>query len=211
MKKMFSVPPKIFQKIFPETIWESRVNKILLTFDDGPNPETTPIILKKLEEHSIKAIFFSVGDNAKKYPELAKQIITEGHIIGNHTMYHQNINFLNRNVQKNIQKCSEVITEVVGEIPSYFRPPHGRVGLRTEKILKKHGLKNIMWSLLTYDYKNDINIVKFGVKKYLKENSIIVLHDSIKSKEIIADAIDFIVNSANAKEYEIGEPNECLK
>ncbi|MBZ0200165.1 MAG: hypothetical protein K8H86_09880, partial [Ignavibacteriaceae bacterium] len=73
------------------------------------------------------------------------------------------------------------------------------------------GLKNIMWSLLTYDYKNDINVVKFAVQKFLKDNSIIVLHDSLKSKEIIADSIELIINEAEKKGFTFGEPDECLK
>lgn len=205
------VPPKLFHKIFPKTIWEAKVDKILFTFDDGPNRETTSIILTKLKEHSIKGIFFCVGENIERYPDLAKQIVDEGHLIGNHTHSHKNINFFNKNVNSAIAKCSEVIRESVGVKPNYFRPPHGRIGLRTEKLMKQNGLKNVMWSLLTYDYKNDINIVKFTVNNFLRNNSIIVLHDSNKSKHIIAESIDFIVDKVKTNGYEIGEPSECLK
>lgn len=211
MKKLKFVPPKIFHLFFRKTIWNSQIEKILFTFDDGPNPETTPIILKKLEDNSIKAIFFCVGENVGRYPELVKAIIANGHTIGNHTQSHQNINFFNKNVNISIDNCSETIENIVGIRPSYFRPPHGRIGLLTESILKKHKLKNVMWSLLTCDYKNDINIVKFTVEKYLKNNSIIVLHDSLKSKSIIAESIDFIVKKAAENEFEIGDPAECLK
>ncbi len=211
MKKIKYVPPLLFQKIFPKTIWESQVDKILFTFDDGPNPETTQIILAKLNEHSIKAIFFCVGENIERYPELAKQIVDEGHLIGNHTQTHKNINFFNREANSNIAKCSEIIKERVGMEPNYFRPPYGRIGLRTEKLMKQNGLKNVMWSLLTYDYKNDINIVKFAIEKYLRSNSIVVLHDSNKSKQIIGESIDFIVDRIKVSGYEIGEPAECLK
>jgi len=65
--------------------------------------------------------------------------------------------------------------------------------------------------LLTYDYKNDINIVKFALRKYLKSNSIIVLHDSNKSKDIIKDSINIIIEETNKKNYKIGTPSECLK
>ena len=106
MKKVMYVPPKLFQKLFPKTIWESRVDKVLFTFDDGPNPATTPIILDKLNEHSIKAVFFCVGENVERYPELSKQIVDEGHLIGNHTQTHKNINFFNREANSNIAKCS---------------------------------------------------------------------------------------------------------
>lgn len=211
MKKIKYVPPKLFQKLFPKTIWESRVDKVLFTFDDGPNPATTPIILDKLNEHSIKAIFFCVGENIERYPELAKQIVDEGHLIGNHTETHKNINFFNKEANSNIVKCSEIIKRRVGIETNYFRPPHGRIGMRTEKLMKQNGLNNVMWSLLIYDYKNDINIVKFAVDKYLRSNSIVVLHDSNKSKEIIGESIDFIVDRVKVSGYEIGEPVECLK
>jgi len=72
-------------------------------------------------------------------------------------------------------------------------------------------MKNVMWSLLTYDYKNDLSIVKYSVKKYLRKNSIIVLHDSLKSKDIICDSIKFIAEEAAQKGFEFGEPEECLK
>ncbi|MCF6268815.1 MAG: polysaccharide deacetylase family protein [Melioribacteraceae bacterium] len=205
------VPPKIIRKIFPKTIWESGVDKILFTFDDGPNLETTQIILDKLDEHSIKSIFFCVGENVERYPNLAMQIIEEGHLIGNHTHTHKNINFFSKNANDNIVLCSQAIEQVSDSKPKYFRPPHGRVGLITEKLMKQNELKNVMWTLLTYDYKNDINIVKFAVDKYLKENSIIVLHDSKRSKHIIAESIDFIVDRIKSKGYKIGEPSECLK
>ena len=210
-QKIKYIPPKLFHKIFPKTIWESSVDKILLTFDDGPTPEATPIILEKLKEHSVKAIFFCVGENIERYPELAKQIVDEGHSIGNHTISHQNINFFNKNANSSIAQCSHIIQENIGHKPIYFRPPHGRIGLRIEKLMEKNRLKNVMWSLLTYDYKNDINIVTFAIDNFLKKNSVIVLHDSLKSKSIIEKSIDYIVKKAKQNGYEIGEPNECLK
>jgi peptidoglycan/xylan/chitin deacetylase (PgdA/CDA1 family) len=197
--------------MFRKTIWESNSKKILLTFDDGPNFETTPLILNKLNKHFIKAVFFCVGENVKENQALAKRIVEEGHTIANHTMSHKNINLFNGNVKEEIKRCSETIEEVTGESPKYFRPPHGRIGLKTEKILEQLSLKNVMWSLLTADYKNDFNILKFAVDNYLIENSIIVLHDSVKSGNIIEEAIDYIVDSANEKGYTFGDSSECLK
>lgn len=209
--KVKFIPPKIFNRIFPKTIWNSKVDKILFTFDDGPNPKTTPKILAKLKQHSIKAIFFCVGNNVEKFPDLAKLIVSEGHMIGNHTISHKDINFFNRNASKSIKLCSEIIKSTIGVVPKYFRPPHGRLGFMTEKLVAKNNLKNVMWSLLTYDYKNDFNIVTFAVDNYLNKNSIIVLHDSFKSENIIEKSIDYILESAGKNEYEIGEPSECLK
>ena len=61
---------------------------VYLTFDDGPIPQSTPFILKTLEDFGIKATFFMVGDNVRKYPELYEQIVAAGHQVGNHTYNH---------------------------------------------------------------------------------------------------------------------------
>ncbi|MBZ0198633.1 MAG: polysaccharide deacetylase family protein, partial [Ignavibacteriaceae bacterium] len=86
MKKFesFYNPPLVIKKMFGSFVWESKCSKILLTFDDGPIPETTPLILKKLDEKKLKALFFTVGENAEKYRSLCKEILSEGHVIGNH-------------------------------------------------------------------------------------------------------------------------------
>lgn len=204
--------PKIIQNLFKDFIWKSQCNKILLSFDDGPNPNTTEVILQKLNEHKCKAIFFCVGENIGKYSDLTTKIIEAGHIIGNHSQSHKDIVGINKIIIENeIKQCSESINKIVGNSPKYFRPPHGKFNLRTKKQISKYDMKNVMWTLLTYDYKNDLNIVKFAVQKYLSSDSIIVLHDSNKSKNIIAQAIDFIFKEAKRKGFEIGEPQECLK
>lgn len=210
--KVFYTPPKILHKMFPNFIWESKVDKVLLTFDDGPNPNTTKMILEQLSKHNIKALFFCVGENIKKYPYLIEKIITEGHIIGNHSYSHKNITILSRSkINEQIELCSRVVQEYCRISPQYFRPPHGKFDLRTNSFMKKHLLTNVMWSLLTYDYKNDLNIVKFAVQNYITKKSIIVLHDSNKSKDIICATIDFIVEEVEKRGFEFGETSECLK
>ena len=77
--------------------------------------------------------------------------------------------------------------------------------------MKEMKLKNVMWSLLTYDFRNDLNVVKFAVNNYLEKNSIVVLHDSLKSKDIIAESIDYIVEESSRRGFQIGAPSECLR
>jgi len=91
-------PPLIIKKIFNNFIWETSNNKILLTFDDGPNPGTTEIILEELNNQKIKAVFFCVGNNIHKYPELAKDILANGHLIANHTYNHKIISSAARKI-----------------------------------------------------------------------------------------------------------------
>ena len=205
-------PPAVIKKVFKDFQWDSVEKKILLTFDDGPNPNTTNNILDVLNKYSIKSVFFCVGENLLKYPDLANGILNEGHLIGNHTMRHQRLTGLNElEIQGSIQQVQEVAIKNLNLKIRYFRPPHGRFALKTAKILKENDLQNVMWSLLTYDYKNDLNIVKFAVSNYLNADSIIVLHDSDKSSEIIKDSIDFIIEHAAQRKYKIGKPSECLR
>ena len=210
MKYLYN-PPISLRKIFSDFSWNTNNGKVLLTFDDGPNPGTTEIILKKLSEEKIKALFLCVGENVQKYPELIKQIKDEGHSFGNHTFNHKILSKIsNEEKDYQISTVNKIFLENFGVKLKYFRPSHGRFQLSTSSLMKKHQLKNIMWSLLTYDYKNDLSIVKFAVEKYLTPDSIIVLHDSNKSKNIISDSISFIADEVEKRNYQFGEAEECL-
>ncbi len=211
MKYLYS-PPFLVKKMFSSFQWDSNIPKVLLTFDDGPEPEVTELILKELDDKKIKSIFFCVGENLEKYPSLAKQILAEGHEIGNHTTQHRRIQKLKRDdILQSINNVQQIAEEKLDYKIKYFRPPYGNFDLRTSGIMKETKLQNVMWSLVTYDYKNDLNIVKFATSKYLRKNSIVVLHDNIKSKSIIKDSIQFVLEEAQKKNYEIGKPSECLK
>ncbi len=204
-------PPIILKKIFSDFSWNTNNGKVLLTFDDGPNPGTTEIILNKLSEEKIKTLFFCVGENVQKYPELVKEILKDGHTFGNHTYSHKILNKISDEEKDyQISSVNKIFKNQFDIKLKYFRPSHGRFQLSTTSLMKKHNLKNIMWSLLTYDYKNDLSIVKFAVEKYLKLNSIVVLHDSNKSKNIISDSISFIADEVRKRNYQFGEAEECL-
>ncbi len=210
MKYLYN-PSIILKKIFTDFSWDTINGKVLLTFDDGPNPGTTEIILKKLYEERIKALFFCVGDNVQKYPGLIHQIKDEGHSFGNHTFNHKILSKISAEEKDyQISTVNKIFKDQFDINLKYFRPSHGRFQLSTQSLMYKHQLKNIMWSLLTYDYKNDLSIVKFAIKKYLKPNSIIVLHDSNKSKNIISDSISFIADEVEKRNYQFGEAEECL-
>jgi len=205
-------PPLILKKTFGSFRWDTFNRKILLTFDDGPNTGTTESILKILDENKIKALFFCVGNNVKNYPELSKLILNEGHIIGNHTFNHKQLTKISYSESVNeINSFTILLKEKFGYKVKYFRPPHGKFKFNTSSLLKKCGLTNVMWSLLTYDFRGDIKKVKASVEKYLRRDSIVVLHDSIKSMNIIQDSINIILETANKNGYEIGEPEECLR
>ena len=205
-------PPDVLKKMFSSFQWKSRVNKILLTFDDGPIPETTPLILDTLSGNKIKAAFFCVGENIQRYPELYRDLVREGHLVCNHTFNHRPITTLDRaGTAEQLERFNNLIKSDFGGDVLYFRPPHGRFNFSTPSLMKEMNLLNVMWSLLTYDFKNDLKLVKFAVNKYLEKNSIVVLHDSLKSKDIIVESIRYIVDESSRKGFQIGAPSECLR
>jgi len=210
MKYLYN-PPSLLKNLFNSFYWNTVNNKILLTFDDGPNPGTTETILKNLSDKKIKALFFCVGENLRKFPELVKIIISEGHSLGNHTNNHKILNKISAEERDfQVRSVNKIVLDNFGIKLKYFRPSHGRFQISTPVLLRKYELKNVMWSLLTYDYKNDLSIVKFAAEKYLKQNSIVVLHDSNKSRNIISDSINLIAEEAGKRNYLFGETEECL-
>lgn len=171
--------PQILKSLYPNQIWDMPENdkSIYLTFDDGPTPEITDWTLNTLKEHDAKGTFFLVGDNVKKYPDLAKKIVNEGHHVGNHTQNHINgWETETRDYLKNTLKCSEVLES------NLFRPPYGRITRKQAAIMKKR-FKIIMWDVLSGDF--DKKISKDKVLKNVLTNtvsgSIIVFHDSLKA------------------------------
>ncbi len=205
-------PPGIIKFLFSDFTWNTSNDKILLSFDDGPNPGTTEKILQKLNDNKIKAAFFCVGKNIKQNSELAKQIITEGHLICNHTFNHLMLTKVsNAEIENEIKLFNETLDSVLGIESKYFRPPYGRFNFRVRRKLNSLGLKTVMWSLITYDFEGDFSIVKKSVDKYLRSDSIIVLHDSNKSKNILEESIDYIFKKVNENDFRFGEPRECLK
>jgi peptidoglycan/xylan/chitin deacetylase (PgdA/CDA1 family) len=205
-------PPVLVQKLFGNFIWKSTNNKILLTFDDGPTEETTLKILSVLKSHKIKAVFFCVGNNIKQYPESARKILEDGHIIANHTMKHRVLPKMNRvEAIDEIKSFNELMKEKFNYNVKYFRPPHGRFNLKTSRLLKSLNLKCVMWNLLTYDFENSIKKVQLAINNYLSESSIIVFHNSIKSSDIIEASLNHTIDQAGKKGYQFGEPEDCLK
>lgn len=210
MRKYFYDPPLLAKKLFNDFYWNSVNGKILITFDDGPS-NYTDRVLKELGDLGIKSLFFLVGDNIRKNPNLAREIISEGHSVGNHTFSHKTITKLtNEELIEEVYKFNDVCESELSLKTKYFRPPRGRINFSKSRELKKIGLKTVLWSLLTYDYKNNINIVKFAIKKYLNNNSIVVFHDGEKSKDAMIESIKIIKEESQKKGFEIGAPAECL-
>jgi peptidoglycan/xylan/chitin deacetylase (PgdA/CDA1 family) len=210
--KYYYTPPLIVKILNRNFHWNTRNNKILLTFDDGPTEATTLKILNILRTNNLKAVFFCVGNNIIKYPALMEKILADGHTIANHTMNHNLLTRMNREESiREISSFNNLLRENFQYNIKYFRPAHGRFNFKTNSILKELNMKCVMWNLLTYDYENNIEKVKYAIDNYLKENSIIVFHDNIKCDDIIEESLNYTIEQANKKGFKFGEPEDCLK
>jgi len=164
-------------------------SKIQLTFDDGPHPEITPEILKILKKYNQKAIFFCIGKNIEKYPEIAKQIIAEGHLIGNHSFSHSYFFdfFGTKKVVEELEKTNRLIKNISGKDCQIFRPPYGVTNPNIAKAVKILNLRIIGWSIRSMDtVKNKKQVLK-RLKK-AKPGDIVLFHDTKKdTPEILND------------------------
>jgi peptidoglycan/xylan/chitin deacetylase (PgdA/CDA1 family) len=154
--------------------------KVALTFDDGPHPKYTEQLLDGLKERNVKVTFFVVGKNAEAYPDIIKRMYEEGHLIGNHTYNHVQLNTLcTKDSCDEITKTNEVLYNITGECPQFIRPTFGEwdkdLDCDTDMI-------PVLWSVDTLDWtmKNVDKIVRNGTKN-VHDGDIILMHDYYKS------------------------------
>jgi peptidoglycan/xylan/chitin deacetylase (PgdA/CDA1 family) len=204
-------PPKLIRLFFNDFIWETSNNKILLTFDDGPTEESTNKILDILKANGIKAVFFCVGNNIIKYPDLTSKLLKDGHTIANHTMNHNLLTQMSKEESvKNLSTFTKELKEKYDCEVKYFRPPHGKFNLNTNNLLNELRLKCVMWNLLTYDFLNDFNKVKYSIDNFLRKDSILVFHDNKKCSDIIEQSLNYTIEQVSSLGLEFGEPENCL-
>lgn len=183
-------PPRWFRALFPGAVFRVRSGsddgkRVFLTFDDGPIPEVTPWVLDVLDEFGIKATFFMVGQNVERYPELLEDVRRRGHAVGNHTLHH--IQGASATTMRYMRDAAEG-AELTGS--DLFRPPHGWLRPRQLMALKKH-YRVIMYDLVTRDYSKRLTAtdVVENVRRYTRDGSIIVFHDSLKSIPRLKEAL----------------------
>jgi len=164
------------------------VLSIALTFDDGPDPAYTAMILNILKEKDVKATFFCVGNKMKKYPKITKRIFDEGHTIANHSTDHSNMTKKSfKDAYKNILQTEKIIDSLFGSSQKLFRPPWGKITKEQNDSLSKKGFKVILWNINSKDFadqKYSPNMILDIVIHEAQNNDIILFHDSdYKGKE----------------------------
>lgn len=177
--------------LYPGTVFRIRtpLKVLFLTFDDGPDPVSTPVILRLLEKHKIKAVFFCNGSKAEKYPELMARIGELGHSTGNHTYSHSN--GWRTSLKDYIEDVSKADKYTSADL---FRPPYGHLTPAQFRVLKKK-YRIVFWDLMPYDFDKSFgseNVIRI-LKKDIRPGSVIVLHDNPDSKalEILDEFLTF--------------------
>ncbi len=157
-------------------------DKIALTFDDGPDIVKTPHLLRILEEYDAKATFFLMGKKIDANKEIVRQIVANGHQIGNHSYYHKNIFPLLslKKMKEELYRTQKLLKEITGEENSIFRPPFGVTNPTIAKAVKSIGLKVIGWRIRSLDTDSSLSKEKIlsRVLKKIKAGDIILLHDT---------------------------------
>jgi peptidoglycan/xylan/chitin deacetylase (PgdA/CDA1 family) len=154
-------------------------NAIALTFDDGPDPVTTPLLLQLLSKYRVKATFFVNGRKAARHPELIEAILLKGHLIGNHSYSHDNFLFLkNFQVIVNEIKSTEDVLHNFGIRPIAFRPPAGITSPRFRQALLQTDVYIINFSCRAFDGGNRwIENISRSILKRIRPDDIVLLHD----------------------------------
>lgn len=173
---------------------------IALTFDDGPDADSTPRLLDGLKERGVQATFFVIGANIEKdgNDALIKRMYEEGHLIGNHTYHHVDLSGLSHEAaHKELEMTDERIREITGEEPYFIRPPFGAFPDDMEEDLDRLYVK---WTVDPLDWTTkDTDTVVRRVIEDTGENDIILLHDCYDSS---VDAALRIVDILQEKGYE---------
>jgi peptidoglycan/xylan/chitin deacetylase (PgdA/CDA1 family) len=129
-------------------------NKLAITFDDGPNPAITPKLLDLMAKHNAKATFFLVGMFVRECPALTKEILARGHVLANHTDTHPNLFLCGpRKTEEELRRCADAIRETAGVEARWFRPPFGFRSPWLGEIVKRQGLRTVMWTLIPGDWR----------------------------------------------------------
>lgn len=188
--------------LYPDAVFRIKTKeKVLwLTFDDGPDPLSTPVILNILRKHEVKALFFCNGSSAEKHPDLTELIKSAGHIIGNHGYSHlDGWKTSTSEFIEDVERSSALTSSVL------FRPPYGRLRI-TQYLRLRKKYKIIFWDIMPYDFD-----VSFGTDKSmqiliekLRPGSVIVLHD--RPESTLTKNLEYFISTAFEKGYAFDLP-----
>jgi peptidoglycan-N-acetylglucosamine deacetylase len=154
---------------------------VALTFDDGPHPEGTPAVLDLLGEANAKAIFFLIGEQVERWPEIAERIAREGHTVALHGHRHRNLlRVPPKALASDLERGARTIADAAGTAPALYRPPYGIFSPAGLKLAKDLGYANLLWSRWGHDWRRFVTPQRIAaeVTRDLEDGDVLLLHDA---------------------------------
>ncbi|QHT59019.1 polysaccharide deacetylase family protein [Paenibacillus lycopersici] len=217
----FQAPPRKDRQFYEsrgDIIWELPLDRkeLALTFDDGPDPETTNQILDLLKQYHAKATFFVIGYRVREYPDIIKREIAEGHEVANHTFNHV---FFTKGIkpdtiQREIERTDRALVELTGKKPFLFRPPGGYYSDVMIDIARKLGYTTILWSWHqdTEDWRSPgVRHIVNKVLKNARNGDIVLLHDYISGSTHTVKALQVILPELQRRGYRLVTVSELIQ
>jgi peptidoglycan-N-acetylglucosamine deacetylase len=177
--------------------------RILLTFDDGPDPAVTPAVLDLLETFSARAVFFVVGRKAAESPETLRRIRAQGHLVGNHSFQHRRPPV--RGYLRDLLRCQEVVRSHLGEAPALYRPPGGYLSPTTLAVPWLLGLRTINWTLDVRDHacrtRQQALVAARSLERMIQPGHIVLLHDD---NVRVLDILEYVLPRLQSRGFDLG-------
>lgn len=174
--------PPLRRALWPRFSGVGAPEHIALTFDDGPNPRSTPLFLRELDRLGLRATFFLLGSELAKAPELAREMAAAGHEIALHGWYHRRMVWYGpKRTYDEMARGRDLIAEVTGTAPRWFRPPYGVTTTANLLTARRLGLTPVLWTCWGWDWsaKSTPDSVRQTVRASgLASGGTILLHDS---------------------------------
>ena len=206
-----------YQSMAPTGQWYGRTftgapaakKQIALTYDDGPNDAHTLRLLEVLAKHEVRATFFLIGRYVQQRPEIAREVVRSGHVVGNHTFTHPLLIFkTDAEIREELRQCRQSLLDAIGEHSNLFRPPFGGRRPGTLRVARDLGLEPIMWNVTGYDRKGPpAAVIERKISNRVRGGAVILLHDG-GHKQMGADrsqtvlATDHLVSRYRGEGYE---------
>ncbi len=180
---------------------------IALTFDDAPSRHC-PDILKILKEENIRAVFFCIGRNVERFPEIVEKIEQEGHLVLNHTYDHKKITLIEETeLDSQLIRTESAIYNLIGKKPALFRMPYGRINQKTLNRLAQNNYKTISWSLDSFDWLVDEHEAVSIVLNNIRNDDIILFH----CRATTSKALPKIINKLKQQSFRFVRLDSLLK
>jgi peptidoglycan-N-acetylglucosamine deacetylase len=192
--------------------------QLALTYDDGPNDPHTLRLLEVLAKHNVHATFFLIGRYIQQQPQIAREIIHAGHVVGNHTFTHPLLIFKSEpEIRQELIQCRDALQDAIDKPSNLFRPPFGGRRPATLRVARELGLEPVMWNVTGYDWNAPpAAVIERKVAKQLRGGNVILLHDG-GHKQMGADrsqtviATDHLISRYKTLGYEFVKVSQMMQ